>query len=942
VQDPAHNFAFEVHQYLDADGSGTHKGVVSATIGVERITEITQWAQKTGHHLFLGEVGVFTDQTSLTALDKMLTYIQQNTDVWEGVTYWAGGPWWPGDYIFLIEPQPLNGGAQKPQMTVLLQHLPPTAEDVQKDHFGITRLLLPDDEAAAVAHAINLGTQTETQYVSWLLSQASHTSIPAVAVEASMYGALGTAAEVTALVTQFLPGRVEFALQHGFNPQVYASESVGLLFAFSNETGGTAFADAYGPTNPAMPNSAAGDLAFAKAATTAIFGSASTENLVSAMETWVANWKAFYTANGIPGLPNSNADQADLAARGAAWGDAVGMALSDDLGPLETLVNNLLMGAAQEIADYTVSLLGQPPHYAFQGEVIAPLNVGDTTSAHLLSLAGGGIKAMAADAGLFAGLLQHFSSEGMSVTIGDLLSKVSAVSANSGSSWFTDLLAYSTEFENSLTNYSDFFSPEGYMGELKTAYYNYATAPGNDINEVIVAILNAVGDLAGMNLAQLYGLLANSSIDWNEFLSNVIFQPDNSTQLLQSVNFHSDHSLRTDSLPSQSLIFQSSISSNDAAINKYESFLGVTTNETVYTITNAGANPFGDTYIFIPAVITSLGSEADISAPALPSISAGSLNVTYSTYDTTFGSHSATTVLANFDFDGLSAFLATSASSAALSAVSSGGVYNSEGVVLSALLNEVQNISPLVQVNNANRTSTASDPASGILNGDTTPAFLVTQGNSLLRLADGAYIDNTSVTSGLSYLQANSDLSNFTVTALTYFDGVDLELVKINPDYSNIGSEAAVLFTGSDQYQSYSVGNFSVNLSHPSAAVFDSTKTTGLDKPIWEYVGSNGFKLEYFQLGVTTADNNMMGIAPHEHGTLNLWLVTTTATALPSLDQASWAQYADLFEQMIDGLQSANNGHIGADLLAYSLGLGSDQGSVQLAGISQHLDHVML
>ena len=29
VQDPAHNFAFEVHQYLDADSSGTHPGVVS-------------------------------------------------------------------------------------------------------------------------------------------------------------------------------------------------------------------------------------------------------------------------------------------------------------------------------------------------------------------------------------------------------------------------------------------------------------------------------------------------------------------------------------------------------------------------------------------------------------------------------------------------------------------------------------------------------------------------------------------------------------------------------------------------------------------------------------------------------------------------------------------------------------------------------------------------
>src|SRR5262249_6895832 len=93
VQDPAHNFAFEVHQYLDADGSGTHPGAISATIGVERLTAITQWAEATGNHLFLGEVGVTTDQTSLTALDGMLTYMQQHTDAWQGATYWAG---WPG------------------------------------------------------------------------------------------------------------------------------------------------------------------------------------------------------------------------------------------------------------------------------------------------------------------------------------------------------------------------------------------------------------------------------------------------------------------------------------------------------------------------------------------------------------------------------------------------------------------------------------------------------------------------------------------------------------------------------------------------------------------------------------------------------------------------------------------------------------------------------
>jgi endoglucanase len=119
VQDPAHNFAFEVHQYLDADGSGTHPGAVSATIGVERLTAITQWAEATGNRLFLGEVGVTTDQTSLTAFDGMLTYMQQHTGVWQGVTYWAGGPWW-GNYMFSIESQ---NGVDKPQMGILVQHL---------------------------------------------------------------------------------------------------------------------------------------------------------------------------------------------------------------------------------------------------------------------------------------------------------------------------------------------------------------------------------------------------------------------------------------------------------------------------------------------------------------------------------------------------------------------------------------------------------------------------------------------------------------------------------------------------------------------------------------------------------------------------------------------------------------------------------------------------
>jgi len=124
VQDTAHNFAFDVHQYLDPDGSGTHAGVVSDSIGVDRLTAITHWAEATGNHLFLGEFGVGADHTSLTALDNMLGYMQTHSDVWQGGTYWAGGPWW-GNYMFSIEPV---HGADRPQMDVLQSHLLPPSQ----------------------------------------------------------------------------------------------------------------------------------------------------------------------------------------------------------------------------------------------------------------------------------------------------------------------------------------------------------------------------------------------------------------------------------------------------------------------------------------------------------------------------------------------------------------------------------------------------------------------------------------------------------------------------------------------------------------------------------------------------------------------------------------------------------------------------------------------
>jgi len=123
VVDSGNNYAFDVHQYLDGDSSGTVESCTSATIGSERMRTFTQWLRTHGKRGFLGEFGGGRNNTCSLALDDMLAHLDANADVYLGWTYWAGGPWW-GDYIYTLEP---NNGVDRPQMSVLVKHLQQSA-----------------------------------------------------------------------------------------------------------------------------------------------------------------------------------------------------------------------------------------------------------------------------------------------------------------------------------------------------------------------------------------------------------------------------------------------------------------------------------------------------------------------------------------------------------------------------------------------------------------------------------------------------------------------------------------------------------------------------------------------------------------------------------------------------------------------------------------------
>ncbi|MCW2284553.1 endoglucanase [Rhodoblastus acidophilus] len=117
LEDPADNFAYEVHQYLDGDSSGGSPNVTPGA-GATRLAAFTEWARREKARGFLGEFGFSSSPQALAEARALVGYMARNRDVWLGWTYWAAGPWW-GDYMFSIEPK---DGRDKPQLNILLRY----------------------------------------------------------------------------------------------------------------------------------------------------------------------------------------------------------------------------------------------------------------------------------------------------------------------------------------------------------------------------------------------------------------------------------------------------------------------------------------------------------------------------------------------------------------------------------------------------------------------------------------------------------------------------------------------------------------------------------------------------------------------------------------------------------------------------------------------------
>lgn len=117
VEDPADNHAYEVHQYLDADFSGTAKTCERADDAVKALESFTDWLKRNGKRGFLGEFGGSADPACLDGLARMTAFLGKESAVWTGWAYWAAGDWWPADEPLNIQP---TADGDRPQLAALV------------------------------------------------------------------------------------------------------------------------------------------------------------------------------------------------------------------------------------------------------------------------------------------------------------------------------------------------------------------------------------------------------------------------------------------------------------------------------------------------------------------------------------------------------------------------------------------------------------------------------------------------------------------------------------------------------------------------------------------------------------------------------------------------------------------------------------------------------
>jgi len=116
--DPAANYCFSPHNYLDSDSSGT-SGACSVDAN-KRLDAITTWAITNSRKLLLGEFAWGNDslpgnEQCAVEYPLWMNKMKNNKTAWIGWTWWGAGRFWVSDYPFRLDPSAYDGSVPDTQ-----------------------------------------------------------------------------------------------------------------------------------------------------------------------------------------------------------------------------------------------------------------------------------------------------------------------------------------------------------------------------------------------------------------------------------------------------------------------------------------------------------------------------------------------------------------------------------------------------------------------------------------------------------------------------------------------------------------------------------------------------------------------------------------------------------------------------------------------------------
>eukprot|EP00029_Vermamoeba_vermiformis_P002176 TRINITY_DN12558_c0_g1_i1.p1 TRINITY_DN12558_c0_g1~~TRINITY_DN12558_c0_g1_i1.p1 ORF type:complete len:553 (+),score=96.32 TRINITY_DN12558_c0_g1_i1:16-1674(+) len=164
ITDSRNNYAFELHTYFDYDSSGTHVECLPPPTVPSHLHVITNWLKTNNKRGFLGEFGGSGQSNCTKAFNDSLNYLEANSDVWLGWTYWAAGPRF-GNAFLTVEP---TGYPPKPNSKL----------NAIKPHMKnpVVALVYPTIPACSAADHIIYDDQLQNGWQDWSWATHSLTS----------------------------------------------------------------------------------------------------------------------------------------------------------------------------------------------------------------------------------------------------------------------------------------------------------------------------------------------------------------------------------------------------------------------------------------------------------------------------------------------------------------------------------------------------------------------------------------------------------------------------------------------------------------------------------------------------------------------------------------------------------------------------------------------